>query len=287
MENKNKSITFQEYQLKVAELYESIYLVFESANLIWWVHSGTLLGIVRHRNKMVPWDDDIDMMISYHQWIRNKEFLKEKFFDNNFFTFDFTEPDMHCYSNFPFLKIYSNESFLVKSYDGNNINEMRPFVDVFFACDSNIYSDLDWKKYSKLINLSWITKKGFKRWELVNDNIFKRFLINAFTYPIKFLIPKKKIENFISMPLINDKRTEILRRVDKWSFRKIDVNINEGLIITNLFDKKAIINKYYLEELENSYGKKWKIPKVYANHNCRKTNLKRDIYIEDFFKKMD
>ncbi len=67
MDNKNV-ISFSEYQEHVLSLFKDISDIFLSQNVKYWAHSGTLLGIIRHNNSLIPWDDDIDIMISYKEW---------------------------------------------------------------------------------------------------------------------------------------------------------------------------------------------------------------------------
>ena len=63
-----KTITVIEYKEKVLKLYEEVYKILEEELVPWWVHSGTLLGIKRHNSQMIPWDDDIDIMVPANIW---------------------------------------------------------------------------------------------------------------------------------------------------------------------------------------------------------------------------
>lgn len=47
---------------------------FDTFNVTYFVAEGTLLGLHRHHG-MIPWDDDVDLMIQADQWAKAKEVL--------------------------------------------------------------------------------------------------------------------------------------------------------------------------------------------------------------------
>jgi len=44
------------------QMMHDVHRLFTHIGLVYWIHSGTLLGAVRHKG-MIPWDDDIDISI--------------------------------------------------------------------------------------------------------------------------------------------------------------------------------------------------------------------------------
>lgn len=284
MEKNN--LTFKEYQLEILDLYEKIYTIFDDLKMKWWLHSGSLLGIIRHDRKMVPWDDDIDMMIIFNEWKIFRNELIQRFNQLDLLVFEFGYNNHGPLNSFPFLKICKKKIYKVYSYSGNTIDDRSVFVDIFFSVPSIIYTDKQWKRYSKIVNLKWAVEKGFNRWQFNETNKLKLFFINLSTYPLKFILPKKYINKKINSPYESNLISNVYRRADKWSYRSININIKDDLIETTLSNKKANINKNFKAELKESYGSNWNSEIVYSGHYEGKIKkLKREIFIMEIISK--
>lgn len=282
MENKINTISFKEYQDKVLELYEKIYTIFDILNLKWWVHSGTLLGIIRHDNKMIPWDDDIDMMTTFKIWGQYKETIKNELLNNEIFTFDFLN-DLNSLSSFPFVKFVSKDKFYV-NYEGNKTTDpVRPFVDLFFACPSNEFSNKEWKRIKKFNETKWIFGKGFDRCLNFQNSPIKKHLMNISTLPIKLFFSDDKLTKYKNRAINSDENWNIVRRFDKWSNRKNSWDLINGIKKTIINDKIAYISTNYVLELTEEFGEGWYSEKVNKSHIfTNQNNFKRDIFINRF-----
>lgn len=69
------------------DLLNEFIRVCSKYNICWWADAGTILGAARHRG-MIPWDDDIDVMLMRDEYerlcaIAPKEFTHPYFFQTN------------------------------------------------------------------------------------------------------------------------------------------------------------------------------------------------------------
>ncbi len=276
-----KTINFEEYQTKVLELYAEVNEILTSLGIKNWGHSGTLLGIIRHDNDFIPWDDDIDLMVLSKEWESNLESIIKKTEERGLHFFDFKFIDTEQSSDLKFAKIFSKETYNVE-IDGV-ITKSRPFIDIFFAVPTDSFDkEYKWSWYRFLLLIQWTTKPGFNRY-LSSKNKVKSFIMNLISYPVKLVFWEKKVSSFLDKPFKNyDGDWNTVRRCDKWLNRKVIYNINEGLIDSKIRNESILINKNYIEELIKSYGENWSEEKKVLPHiiDPASTEFQRNDYIE-------
>lgn len=283
--NSMETITFKEFQNKVVGLYNDVSTFFDSIDLIWWVHSGTLLAIKRENKLILDWDDDIDLMVPYNDWKRSTTLLKNFCDQNKFIYFDLLGKDFKYLSYSPYAQIFSGEKFNVVLDDNTEII-LTPFVDIFFAVDNNIYSEKEWKKYSKIFPLRWIFNKKFDKYPYSENNKFLKFIINVLTYLVPFLCNKVSIDEFLLKPF-NQPDAKALRRADYWSHRDVIYDIENGLEHYEIDGSKVVTNVDWENELINSFGSNWNIPKIRKMHFQNKEKNIYNKYRNDILKKLD
>ena len=64
--------SLRQIQLVMLRLLKIFDKICQEYNLTYWVDAGTLLGAIRHKG-FIPWDDDLDVIMPYEDYLK---FLK-------------------------------------------------------------------------------------------------------------------------------------------------------------------------------------------------------------------
>ncbi len=267
-----KTLTFNQYKEKVLELYEEVYKILEEEDIPWWVHSGTLLGIKRHNEQIIPWDDDIDIMVPANIWKEKIKIIDNQLKNKKFKLIDWTFTDLKIRSDAWFAKVYYNEEYMVISDDGKKSSPypQRPFIDIFYSVPADSYTnESQWRKYEFYVKLQWAIRPGFDRFLAAKDNKYKNFAMNLISYPAKIFFSRKKVKNYLLKPYSYDGDWTLLRRADPWASRKHIYDL-KNMVEGKISGKKAIYSKEWENELIESYGKKWDEPIYSEPHIFKK-----------------
>lgn len=214
---------------------EEIRKICERHAIPYFASGGTLLGAVRHHG-YIPWDDDIDVMMFYDDYLRFCEIAPIEIQHPYFFQNYKTEPDFG-----PALsRVRNSESTGCTFYDmnmANGIYNCGIFVDVFPLCG---IEDNWWRRVRQKTNLHF--------WRcIVSGNIMKRWAqrgtIKQKIY--KWLHPYVWMWNiaslFIDSEGVSDKVMKVCGSAKE--YRKV------GLLSFKGFYDKMIWEKKWFDEL--------------------------------------
>lgn len=269
-----ETITFSQYKEKVVELYSHVCETLTKFGVPWWVHSGTLLGIKRNNGKMIPWDDDIDIMVPANSYSNKLNEIHDDLWSKKYKLIDWTFGNYKIRSDAWFAKVFYDKEYWIISDDGKRKSPTpkRPFIDIFYAVPADTFkNEKSWVKYERYVKLQWVVRPGFDRFLSAKNDKKKTFKMNLISYPMKLFISQKRILKYLWKPFNNvDGNWNLVRRADPWAKRNIVYNVLEGFQEESIEGKKAFINKDWENELIQSYGNNWKVPKrdiphVYQN----------------------
>lgn len=208
-----------DYQLepfhkRLALLMNEIHNLCVANNIAYTMLGGTLIGALRHRG-FIPWDDDIDIGMTYDNY---KRFVSVAFsMKHEWVEFDLAGKTDNYYC--PFIKAYDKRTTFI---EGDRDIPKGIFIDIFpivYAGNSKPQAYLSFKKHRFLQALlkrkAYHYETGRKR-EMLLNILAKHFTVN-------FLMS------------CMDKQYEKLNKKEKYYSSDMDGTVN-GIVPTYLFN---------------------------------------------------
>ena len=160
-------------------------------NIKYSLDFGTLLGAVRH-NGFIPWDDDIDLMMTRENFIK----FKDTYNDDKF---DFISPEQENWG-WHFIRVCDKSSVVKFDEEVENVPKHGLWVAIF-PIDKKPDDEKKWKSQMKKIDLfslfgrvkrsRWVSSHGLFR---NTSKLFMRVLLS----PIKMICLSKKVDKYLS-----------------------------------------------------------------------------------------
>lgn len=145
-------------------------------NIKYSLSGGTLLGAIRHKG-IIPWDDDVDIMLTRENYERLKNILVKK---NKYgIIADDTIGSFYCY-----MKIFDQRtSMLYRNLTEKELNDLGVFIDIFPI--DTVPADYDSRlNYLNVIeNLNNKMCYSIPGYYYYNDSPFKSVLKKIIRYP--------------------------------------------------------------------------------------------------------
>ncbi len=230
-------------------------------NIYYSLIGGTLIGAIRNKG-LIPWDDDIDIILDKENYNRVVELLKN---DNNPNYKLLTKEKYKDYF-FPFPKLVATNTFVVEPLCLKQCQEYGIFIDIL--CYNNMPKNKNIFKKLQLLNSLLSRKKlNFKK-ENFKQNVFR---LNKNI--ISFLIGYNnllRIKNRIESKYDNTKTEYVLSNWPVYSYEKeyqLSKNIKEYIDVP--FENiNVMVFKNYDEILKTIFGDYMQEPPI----NERKTH---------------
>ncbi|NOQ50143.1 MAG: hypothetical protein GQ557_00565 [Mycoplasmataceae bacterium] len=253
-----KKISFQEFQSINIESFSSINDEIISLNIKWWAHSGTLLGAIRDE-KIIPWDDDIDMAMSIVDFYKYKSKLQEIANKYNYELIDRLE-----HWGLDVCRLIYNEKYIVEFDNSEYISS--PHIDIMLAIPvKKKISKLKSFNWSMINNLSFIynspfplPKYGWKFKKLKKIHWYENLIVLIFKilfFPLFLMIPLQNIW------LKRKKHLEYENLVLYYNYNSLQIQyIKKNLIQIPFHNTLIYCDFHYKNELNKRYGVNWKTP---------------------------
>ncbi|CDC41190.1 licD1 protein [Firmicutes bacterium CAG:449] len=125
---KNKKLSNEEVKKELMKMLVYLDDFCKKNNIEYSIFYGTLLGSIRH-NGFIPWDDDIDVVMTYDNYMK----FKKSFVDNKEYSLFYYGKQKDYF--YPYMKLNNNKTRLFENHtygiDGYGITlDIFPFVKI-------------------------------------------------------------------------------------------------------------------------------------------------------------
>lgn len=216
---------------------------------------GSLIGAVRHKG-IIPWDDDIDVILSKDNYDKIIKLLKE----NNDSRYQLLDNSASKDYFFPFPKLVDTKTYLVEPLSLKQISQYGIYVDIF--CYINVSDDT--KKAIKTLNKIKFINGLISRKKLSFDQGIKKAIINITRNIISSIIGSRNLIK-IANSIYNKQNMDTKYVISNWPIyenkKEIQLSKNiEDYIDMPFENMTAMIFKNYDSILTTTFGDYMKLP---------------------------
>lgn len=174
----NKSELSSLKKVEIAILNE-VARICEMHNLRYSLTGGTLLGAVRHKG-FIPWDDDIDIVMPYNDYLLFLEYAENEMSDSFYITNIYKDKN---YGYLPMSKVMANNTTIIEEPAKNVNTKNGIFVDIFplyNTSNNSLIRKLDF----------YIIQRLSKSLRCKNGYHYKESKIHSFIYNLRHILLK-------------------------------------------------------------------------------------------------
>ncbi len=275
----------------IVDIFTKLIDICKTNHLKYYCAAGTALGAVRHHG-IIPWDDDIDIVMPRPDYDRLKKIFHEQDFD----PYTLIDADISDNYYLPFAKIYDTRTTLLELKRYPCV--IGPFVDIFpldgtssdAAEAERLYNNYN-KQFGRLRNVSSYYSFSEKIKLLKQKKLRTLYQVLLYSLNRRYFrknIVKRLFDIAYKHPF--EKAEWVVNYVEFYGFQKgffPKAWFAEGAK-TQFENEEVVIPKHFDKYLQKMYGDYMQLPpeeKRRTNHKVTYVNLEgrktlRDIFAE-------
>lgn len=249
-----KKITTKEQKQIMIGILKYFDEICRKNNIKYSLIGGSLIGAIRHKG-IIPWDDDIDVILTRENYEKIINILKHKN-DSKYMLLD---NEICSDYFFPFPKLVDIETFVIEPLSLKQIDSYGIYIDIF--CYTNI-SDIKRERLKTIKKIKfWNGLISRKKFNIKN----KKFLMNLTRNTISTIIGSKNLIKKVNKIYEKNKNLDSDYVVSNWPIyaneKEIQLSKNVKEYIDVPFESiNAMIFKNYDEILKTTFGDYMKLP---------------------------
>ena len=245
----NSEINIKDVQNKILEVAIAFDKYCQENNLTYCLMGGTALGCARH-NGFIPWDDDLDVFMTYDEFTKFKNIIKNKPIDNIYFQEGNTD-ELPLFIN----KLRLNGTIFLEKETVNRNMHQGVYIDimVLYKASNNLFGRLKQFYSAKILVSNSLNDFGYK----TNSKI-KQMIMKYATHKIKKHGKEKYIKNVTKYNKLNKFKyyTHLFGRANyKASFykKKWFKNYIQMPFENQMFNMPVDYNNYLIKRYGKNY----------------------------------
>ena len=190
---KKKMINLEQHKCIMLDILKYFDMICRMNNIKYSLDGGSLIGAIRH-NGFIPWDDDIDVILTKENYDKLKEILDKE--EGRYQTLK----DGEGGERFSFMKFVDTKTRLIELEHSDFGKKYGIFIDIF--CYYNLPNDENERKrhYKKLSRLRSLLKRPKLN---LKDNTLGQYLKKNFKKSLSIMIGYRKIKKIFNK-MINE-----------------------------------------------------------------------------------
>lgn len=245
MEEDSKNI--RQLQNVLIEMIRFIDKICRENDIMYYIYGGTALGAVRHKG-FIPWDDDLDICMTYENYEKFKEALKKENNENYFLQEWYIAKSKYL----EYAKLRKNgTTFIEKQFMDRKDLHQGIFVDIFILhkCPEDIkiqkklFNEAHFSLGIGLSERGWKPKTFFQKLVFLLYKIIpKRIVVDKLLkdiYSYDSLTENYKYNVFMDRPAFNQ------AVFDREQFEFPSENEFEGMKLYGVKDMDSLLKQFY------------------------------------------